>query len=36
MDLAMAKRIADEHEGQLSVQSAPGQGATFYLSLPLA
>lgn len=35
MNLAMAKRIADEHGARLTALSQPGQGATFSLSLPL-
>ncbi len=35
MGLALAKRIAEEHDAVLSVESSPGQGATFRLSLPL-
>ncbi|MBI5521281.1 MAG: PAS domain-containing protein [Desulfarculus sp.] len=35
MGLAMAKRIAEDHDAVLAVDSAPGQGATFSLSLPL-
>ncbi|MFH1035359.1 MAG: ATP-binding protein [Pseudomonadota bacterium] len=35
MSLAMAKLIADEHHATLSVDRAPGGGATFHLGLPL-
>ena len=32
--LATCKRIVDQHGGQLSVESAVGQGATFHFTLP--
>lgn len=35
LGLPMAKRIADEHGGTLSVKSEPGKGSDFTLSLPL-
>jgi PAS domain S-box-containing protein len=35
MNLAIAKRIADDHGGSLEAQSPSGQGATFRLGLPL-
>jgi signal transduction histidine kinase len=35
LGLAMAKRIAQEHGGDLSVQSEPGKGSDFKLTLPL-
>lgn len=35
MGLAICKRIADRHRGQLSAQSRPDEGATFILRLPL-
>jgi two-component system, OmpR family, phosphate regulon sensor histidine kinase PhoR len=34
--LALVKHIVEAHGGRLSVQSAPGQGATFTVSLPAA
>ncbi len=34
LGLFLAKRIAELHGGQLSVESKPGQGARFMLSLP--
>jgi two-component system OmpR family sensor kinase len=34
LGLAIAKTIADAHHGHLTVRSAPGQGATFTLTLP--
>ncbi|MFH1057332.1 MAG: ATP-binding protein [Pseudomonadota bacterium] len=36
MDLAIAKRVVDEHGGKLSVESRPQRGTTFRISLPLA
>lgn len=36
LGLAMAKRIIDEHHGQLSVQSELGKGSHFQITLPLA
>jgi signal transduction histidine kinase len=35
LGLPMAKRIAEEHGGQLSVQSEQGKGSKFTLRLPL-
>jgi len=35
MNLAIAKRIANEHGGDLTVESAPNLGSTFRLLLPL-
>lgn len=32
--LAMCRRIADQHRGTLTVESAPGEGSTFTLTLP--
>ena len=34
MGLALAKRIAEAHDGQIWVESAPGHGATFYVAMP--
>jgi PAS domain S-box-containing protein len=34
--LAIAKAIIEQHQGQVGVESAPGQGATFWFTLPLA
>jgi signal transduction histidine kinase len=33
--LAVAKKIVDEHEGSIGVRSAPGEGTTFTIRLPL-
>jgi signal transduction histidine kinase len=34
MGLALAKRIAESHGGQIWVESAKGQGATFFVAFP--
>jgi signal transduction histidine kinase len=34
LGLAMAKKIVDAHCGRISVQSLPGQGATFRIEIP--
>ncbi len=34
--LAIVKRIVEKHGGSISVESAPGKGAMFYVSLPNA
>jgi two-component system, LuxR family, sensor kinase FixL len=34
--LAIAKAIIEQHHGQVGVESAPSQGATFWFTLPLA
>lgn len=36
LGLSIAKRIVDQHGGQLNVQSEPGRGATFSIRLLLA
>lgn len=36
LGLALVRRIAEAHGGELKVGSVPGQGATFTLSLPLS
>jgi two-component system nitrogen regulation sensor histidine kinase GlnL len=35
LGLTIANRIADEHKGQIRVESAPGKGSTFVVELPL-
>ncbi len=36
LGLTMAKRIVNEHEGQIAVESQPGQGTTVVVTLPVA
>jgi len=36
LGLAIAKAIIEQHHGQVGIESAPGQGATFWFTLPLA
>jgi signal transduction histidine kinase len=36
LGLAMARAIVEKHNGQLAVESEPGRGATFTVSLPAA
>jgi signal transduction histidine kinase len=32
--LAIVKRIITEHQGEIRVESEPGKGTTFHISLP--
>jgi signal transduction histidine kinase len=36
LGLSIAKAIVEAHRGQISVRSAPGEGACFLVDLPLA
>jgi two-component system, NtrC family, sensor kinase len=36
LGLAVAKKIVDEHEGTITVRSAPGEGTTFTIRLPVS
>jgi PAS domain S-box-containing protein len=36
LGLAITRAIIEQHHGQVGVQSVPGQGSTFWFSLPLA
>ncbi len=36
LGLAIARDIIEQHQGQVGVQSAPGHGATFWFTLPIA
>jgi signal transduction histidine kinase len=35
LGLAIAKAIIEQHQGQVGVESVPGQGSTFWFTLPL-
>ena len=35
LGLALCKRIVDAHGGSISVESTPGEGATFRIELPI-
>ena len=36
MGLAIVKRIVNRHGGEIRLESSPGEGCIFYVSLPLA
>jgi signal transduction histidine kinase len=36
LGLSICKRIVEDHGGSISARSAPGRGATFIFTLPLA
>jgi signal transduction histidine kinase len=36
LGLSLAKRLVELHQGKITVDSAPGQGSTFVVSLPVA
>ncbi|HET8841814.1 MAG TPA: ATP-binding protein, partial [Ktedonobacteraceae bacterium] len=36
LGLAIAKAIIEQHQGDVGVESVPGQGSTFWFTLPLA
>jgi signal transduction histidine kinase len=36
LGLAISKSLVEEHGGQISFETAPGQGTTFRVDLPLA
>jgi hypothetical protein len=36
LGLAIAKAIIEQHQGEVGVESVPGQGSTFWFTLPLA
>lgn len=35
LGLALVRRIVDRHRGKIHLQSTPGEGATFYVTLPV-
>jgi signal transduction histidine kinase len=35
MGLAICRKIAERHEGSLTAESRPGEGAAFILTLPV-
>jgi two-component system, sensor histidine kinase and response regulator len=35
LGLAIVKKIIDAHQGQIGVRSAPGEGSTFFFSIPM-
>jgi signal transduction histidine kinase len=36
LGLAIARAIVEQHQGQVGVESIPGQGSSFWFSVPLA
>ncbi|EMA40011.1 multi-sensor signal transduction histidine kinase [Halobiforma nitratireducens JCM 10879] len=34
--LALCRRIVERHDGEIDVESTPGEGTTFYVTLPAA
>jgi signal transduction histidine kinase len=36
MGLAICRKTVERHRGDISVESCPGKGTTFYVTLPVA